>query len=504
MGARDQDRGHQGGVTDLAQARIGLDEPVRPVVTPDLTRGHLLRKTRRMDCRIKPAMPMPLDRRSREGSRKCSNRSNCMYNLHLSPEQLEIRDTVRDSVTHEVKPVALKPERLEARTRPLLTDVLDKASQMGLRTLALSEDAGGAGADTLTCCIVTEELAARRPRRRGRAGARPRRSPTLCSTALMTPEQRERFLPAFLADDRYHLALAEREPDRDAALGINYHRPQTARRRRADHRRARGRRLGHQRRQGPRRQRAARQAVRGRGRAPTRTARARCWCRAIRRASSVRESDHGRRWHHGACGRVAFDGLPGAGGESSRRERRSPLARRRRPRACRRLAALNLGIGRAAYEAALDYAQLRVQGGRRIIEHQAIGSQARRDRRSGSRSRAAAIWQAAWACGSSGSASPTAACPICRSRRIAKVFTSEAIYHATKDAAECFGAMGVMRDMPLQKYVHDALVCLHSGDEQQRREAAHRRGARRLSPAGQRRRARGRMNQRGRIPWTSR
>jgi hypothetical protein len=23
--------------------------------------------------------------------------------------------------------------------------------------------------------------------------------------------------------------------------------------------------------------------------------------------------------------------------------------------------------------------------------------------------------------------------------------------------------MGVMRDMPLQKYVHDALVCLHSG-----------------------------------------
>ena len=23
--------------------------------------------------------------------------------------------------------------------------------------------------------------------------------------------------------------------------------------------------------------------------------------------------------------------------------------------------------------------------------------------------------------------------------------------------------MGVMRDMPLQQYVHDALVCLHSG-----------------------------------------
>jgi alkylation response protein AidB-like acyl-CoA dehydrogenase len=30
---------------------------------------------------------------------------------------------------------------------------------------------------------------------------------------------------------------------------------------------------------------------------------------------------------------------------------------------------MNLGVGRAAYEAALDYAQMRVQGGRRIIEH---------------------------------------------------------------------------------------------------------------------------------------
>jgi alkylation response protein AidB-like acyl-CoA dehydrogenase len=44
------------------------------------------------------------------------------------------------------------------------------------------------------------------------------------------------------------------------------------------------------------------------------------------------------------------------------------------------------------------------------------------------------------------------------------VFTSETIYRVTKDAAECFGAMGVMRDMPLQKYIHDARICLHSGD----------------------------------------
>ena len=47
---------------------------------------------------------------------------------------------------------------------------------------------------------------------------------------------------------------------------------------------------------------------------------------------------------------------------------------------------------------------------------------------------------------------------------IAQIFTSEMMVKATKDAAEIFGAMGVMRDMPLQKYIHDAMICLHTGD----------------------------------------
>ncbi|MBI2357884.1 MAG: acyl-CoA dehydrogenase [Deltaproteobacteria bacterium] len=37
-------------------------------------------------------------------------------------------------------------------------------------------------------------------------------------------------------------------------------------------------------------------------------------------------------------------------------------------------AACNVGVGRAAYEAALAYAKTRVQGGRRIIENQIIGA----------------------------------------------------------------------------------------------------------------------------------
>ena len=67
---------------------------------------------------------------------------------------------MRDFVAQEVKPVALNAQRLDACDRRLPLDVLDKASQIGLRTLALPEELGGAGADALTCCIVTEELAA--------------------------------------------------------------------------------------------------------------------------------------------------------------------------------------------------------------------------------------------------------------------------------------------------------------------------------------------------------
>src|SRR3954469_11664311 len=83
-----------------------------------------------------------------------------MYNLHLSPEQLEFRDTVRSFVNTEVKPVTLKADRLDLGDRSLPMDVLRKASQMGLRTLALPENLGGRGGHAPTCCIVIEELAA--------------------------------------------------------------------------------------------------------------------------------------------------------------------------------------------------------------------------------------------------------------------------------------------------------------------------------------------------------
>src|SRR5476651_2160608 len=150
-----------------------------------------------------------------------------MYNLHLSPEQLEIRDTVRDFVTREIKPIALKAERLDVCDRSLLTDLLDQASQMGLRSLALSEERGGAGADALTSCIVTEELSA------GDADiaavlSESSRLAHLLFDRAMSDAQRDALLPKFLNGDRYHLAFAGHEGGTDTRLGVNYHRPASA------------------------------------------------------------------------------------------------------------------------------------------------------------------------------------------------------------------------------------------------------------------------------------
>jgi alkylation response protein AidB-like acyl-CoA dehydrogenase len=375
-----------------------------------------------------------------------------MYNLHLAAEQIEFRDTVRDFVNDEVKPVAMNANRLDLGDRSLPLDVLRKASQMGLRTLALPEEMGGVGADALTCCIVTEELAV------GDADIAAVLSGTSALGArlfgAMTQAQRDRFLPQFLDNDDYHLAIADREPGADTALGANYHRPTnperlvaTAARRDGGDFVINGTKGAVA--NGPLAKLFAIEATTDKGPAlilvPRDTP-----------GLSVAEQDQPR-WYHGACGlltlencRVPADNLLGIGGRSDT-GRTAPLFQ-----------ALNLGIGRAAYEAALDYAALRVQGGRPIIEHQAIGTKLAdiAIRLEVARN---AIWRAAWA-----SDHPEAYAdrslddlPL---TTLAQIVTSEGVHLAVKDAAECFGAMGVMRDMPMQKYLNDARICLHAGD----------------------------------------
>lgn len=387
-----------------------------------------------------------------------------MYNLHLTAEQLEIRETVRDFVVREIKPVAIKSSRLEADDRHFPLELLDQASQMGLRTLALSEAQGGAGADNLTSCIVTEELAA------GDVDF----AATLAETSAlghilfdqaMTPEQRTRFLPKFVADDRYHLAFADHEADSDPELGINYHRPTST--------------------EPVIKTTAVKQSngdwlvngvknfivnaplakliavqVKTDPKAPGAGGISTLLVTPDMPGLTIKEHDAATVWYHGTRGELTFKDCRVPAANLVGAEGKSPLGDRA-GRGNPQFEALNLGIGRAAYEAAVDYAKLRIQGGRPIIEHQAIGTLLAEIaiRLEVARN---TVWQVAWA-----SDHPDAYTDRSLSdlplEIIARVFTSEAMHRVALDAAECFGAMGVMRDMPLQKYVRDALICLHSG-----------------------------------------
>jgi len=397
-----------------------------------------------------------------------------MYDLHLTPEQLEFRDTVRDFVETEVKPAALHPDRLEPFEKPLLTGLLDKASQMGLRALALTEAAGGAGADGLTSCIVLEELAAGDVDIAAVLGETSLLGHVLFDE-LMTPAQRARFIPAFVKDDQYHLAFAGRDPD--AGLGWSYHRPLAT--------------------ESGAEPTAVRQgngdwvlngatpfvanapiarlfAVQVRT-DPKKTGASGLTTLLVPRDApglTVREpikavgapGPRGEpviRWHHGAGAGLAFKDCRVPAANLLGREGQSPFADgAQRARGVPQLAAINLGVGRAAYEAAVDYAKLRRQGGRNIIEHQSIGGilaniaiklEAARNM----------IWKAAWAIDHPDAVADRSVSDL-PLHTIARVFTAEVVHDVTLGAAECFGAMGVMRDMPLQKYVHDALVFLHS------------------------------------------
>jgi alkylation response protein AidB-like acyl-CoA dehydrogenase len=395
-----------------------------------------------------------------------------MYNLHLTAEQLEFRDTVREFVQNEVKPAALHPSRLEPFEKPLLNNLLDDASRMGLRTLSLSEAAGGAGADTLTACLVLEELAAGDVDIAMALGITQGLASALFDHSMSDP-QRGRFLPEFMEDARYHVALATSDAgDR----GWNYHRADTGdtaveslATRQTNGEWVLNGSVGFV----PNAPIAKLFVVQART-DPRKTGRNGITTLLVPRDASGLvigqsgqafdgEASGGRpltRWHHGSGAQVRFENCRVRAANVLGTENQSPLAAAiHEMRAEVQIAAINLGLGRAAYEAAIDYAKIRVQGGRPIIEHQAIGTiladiaiklELARNQ----------IWKAAWIADHPEAVTDRSVSDL-PLHTIARVYTAEAVHEATLGAAECFGAMGVMRDMPLQKYVHDAFIFLN-------------------------------------------
>ncbi|MBN2027171.1 MAG: acyl-CoA dehydrogenase family protein [Actinobacteria bacterium] len=109
--------------------------------------------------------------------------------------------------------------------------------------------------------------------------------------------------------------------------------------------------------------------------------------------------------------------------------------------------ALSVGVAQAAYDEALAYARERKQGGKRIIEHQAVAFKLV-DMLTNIEAGRALAWKSAWANITTFGASPELSC-------MAKVFCTDMAMRVTIDAVQIFGGYGYMKDYPVEKFMRD-------------------------------------------------
>jgi acyl-CoA dehydrogenase len=116
-------------------------------------------------------------------------------------------------------------------------------------------------------------------------------------------------------------------------------------------------------------------------------------------------------------------------------------------------AAMCLGVARTAYEAALDWAIDRVQGGAPIYQHQLVAHDLGRMRMLLDTARSHLL-SVAWEYSHSPTFDPA------RSWQI-RVFAADAAIEITQKALFLFGGRGIMTDYPIEKLVRDALTLTH-------------------------------------------
>jgi acyl-CoA dehydrogenase len=373
--------------------------------------------------------------------------------FRLTEEQQMVRALARAYVERHVRPVAAELDRHQEPSECVPWDAIDEADKLGLRTLALSEERGGGGADMLTLSIVGEEIGA------GDLGV----ASTFDQTWKFTPiiehwtneEQRARFIPAFLEDPRYLLATAITEPDAGTDHVLPYSAPgagiQMRAERNGDVYTLNG----------------TKQYITNGGTAQLYVT----YARTDKDKGGVqgltaflvpadtpgltvsRPLDKmGRRLVSNAALIFEDAEVPVANrlGEENGAEalRTSRIARGRGG-----YGATVLGTARAACEEAVRYAQARIQGGKPIGQHQAVAQMIGEmyTRLEMARS---ILWRASWNVDYGEEFDP-------KLPWATKVVCSEAAFEVCRLALEVHGGMGYMRECPIEKYLRDVISFLH-------------------------------------------
>jgi len=372
----------------------------------------------------------------------------------LSEEQQQWRALAREFAERTIRPDAQRRDRLPTAAERIPWDWIREADRLGFRTLGVPKQFGGAGADILTLCLVGEELAA------GDLGFavimdQCWKMAHILSDA-MTPEQQRKFIPPFVKDPEATFAIGFTEGGAGSDHQGYYDSPDI------DFRTT-----------------AVRDGdawvINGSKRYVSNGCMAKLYFvvtrtdpkKTLREGGSVfvvPSDTSGFRagfFHEKSSQRLATNGtfhfencrVPAAnllGGEGLMSRLRAEYM----PGSKAEAAATALGVGRAAYDYAMQYAKERVQGGRPIVELQAVAMMLAQMAMKLDAARTQ-IWRAAW---------------LADRRRpearvlglLAKVNALEKAFEACKLASEILGGAAIMHDHPVEKYLRDAASFLHS------------------------------------------
>ncbi len=359
----------------------------------------------------------------------------------------------RTFVADAVVPVAADLDRQTSPEDAFSWDIVDKGSACGLRTLTLMPEYGGAGADCVTTAMVVEELA------RGDMGVSVVFAQTLkliqALQGAATEEQRARFLPMVRDDPRCLLAIGMTEPQTSSDYIIPY-RPAgfvTSATRKG-----------------------AGWLINGRKRFISNGNRARFYllfaqtnpdkglnegstCFLIERGAPGFTTGHvedkmGERLANNAE-LIFHDCFVPDEDVLGTVDRGFDVISQFFPASNAYAAASVLGVAVAAYERSLAWTRERVQGGRRLIEHDIVAAQLAEMHMLIEAARAY-IHQAAWKADHKETGwDPTLGA-------LPKVFASEASWKVVTKALELHGGYGYMRDGGFEKLVRDAACFIHS------------------------------------------
>ncbi len=371
----------------------------------------------------------------------------------LDDIQKQLRDTVRDFMAREVAPVC---REIEGRSDPsacMPWDLIRAGSRLGLRTLALPEEWGGVSAGVLTRAILLAEMCQVDPGLAKCFYSSWRAS--LLLYHLGAPAQREKFLRPFVRDDAYCFATAFTEPGAGSDNLIPSDDP------------GRGLKLS-ARREGDD------WVLNGRKQWVSLAGFARCLLVFAR-------TDTGVPVHRGSTLFIVPAEWPGVGfprvddklgfrmypnGDITFEDVRLPADHRlgevdgawagagRLFAGAVDYPATSLGLSKAMYGIALDYARGRVQGGAPIVEHPAVGSLLA-EMRMHIHAIEGYLWDTARAIDGGEPFDPN-------HTWLLKVHCDRAAVQVMLGALDVTGGNGVMKAFPLERFCRDVLTSLHS------------------------------------------